>query len=587
MSSVSQDSFWSGQDKVPISQKSVSIPSQNGLEYSGGQRVIIEVPPTIEYIQPRESYLQFEVKLKLPAAVTTAGLNQTYLQLDETLGAQILLKDVRIYSGGSGRILLEEYVDYNVITGVKYSYETNDVIRAKRALTEGATFHSVKCRGTNGTTESHKNDVSDNKYFKNKFADTANLTDDAYKSVKVCLPLNTGLFSSNKVLPTLLTEGLVIDIQLEDANRVYRQLDTSRQLTKFKSKPVFHSVNGAIDGTANNIPNDADTLAIYVTNDNNILDGDQLPFCVGENIGFALLADGSEVVLTTPFVIAGIEKDGTNGLVKITFTGTGGRPTDAIVAGSVILHSLSVKGNADYDQCSYTISNVQMMVQQLQMPQGYTQKMMSMMKEGGSMNYDFLSFSNFKSSQLAGDVVSNIRLPLNMTRAKAILAVPTDASVYSGSQRISGNGTYLVYQEGATQDTADKQEFSDKSGLVGISDYISDYQFFYDGKLNPSRRVDCTKTSSQYSISQQPLIELEKALSMSNITPFSFRDFNNNFVIGRALSLHNGVYNTVGRDFNLQVNYEGTAPTKNKLWMSFISHIRRIEFKGSGISLQL
>ena len=227
------------------------------------------------------------------------------------------------------------------------------------------------------------------------------------------------------------------------------------------------------------------------------------------------------------------------------------------------------------------------MVQQLQMPQGYTQKMMSMMKEGGSMNYDFLSFSNFKSSQLAGDVVSNIRLPLNMTRAKAILAVPTDATVYSGSNRISGNGTYLVYQEGGTQNTADKQEFSDKSGLVGISDNISDYQFFYDGKLNPSRRVDCKKTSSQYSISQQPLIELEKALAMSNITPFSFRDFNNNFVIGRALSLHNGVYNTVGRDFNLQVNYEGAAPTKNKLWMSFISHIRRIEFKGSGISLQM
>ena len=95
MSSVSQDSFWSGQDKVPISQKSVSIPSQNGLEYSGGQRVIIEVPPTIEYIQPRESYLQFEVKLKLPAAVTTAGLKQTYLQLDETLGAQSLIRDIR------------------------------------------------------------------------------------------------------------------------------------------------------------------------------------------------------------------------------------------------------------------------------------------------------------------------------------------------------------------------------------------------------------------------------------------------------------------------------------------------------------
>ena len=37
MSSVQQDSFWTSEDKIPISQKSVSIPSSNGLEYKGGQ----------------------------------------------------------------------------------------------------------------------------------------------------------------------------------------------------------------------------------------------------------------------------------------------------------------------------------------------------------------------------------------------------------------------------------------------------------------------------------------------------------------------------------------------------------------------
>jgi hypothetical protein len=51
------DNFWTAEDKIPISQKRVSVPSQNGLEYSGGQRVVIEVPPTIQFIQPRESYL--------------------------------------------------------------------------------------------------------------------------------------------------------------------------------------------------------------------------------------------------------------------------------------------------------------------------------------------------------------------------------------------------------------------------------------------------------------------------------------------------------------------------------------------------
>jgi hypothetical protein len=36
MSSVYQDSFWTSEDKVPISQKSVSIPSQNGLLVAKG-----------------------------------------------------------------------------------------------------------------------------------------------------------------------------------------------------------------------------------------------------------------------------------------------------------------------------------------------------------------------------------------------------------------------------------------------------------------------------------------------------------------------------------------------------------------------
>ena len=78
---------------------------------------------------------------------------------------------------------------------------------------------------------------------------------------------------------------------------------------------------------------------------------------------------------------------------------------------------------------------------------------------------------------------------------------------------------------------------------------------------------------------------------MANITPFSFREFQSNFVIGRALSLHNGVYDTRGKDFNLQLEYLGettaSQPKKNKLWMNFVAHLRRIEFKGDGISLQV
>ena len=108
--------------------------------------------------------------------------------------------------------------------------------------------------------------------------------------------------------------------------------------------------------------------------------------------------------------------------------------------------------------------------------------------------------------------------------------------------------------------------------------------------MNPSRPVVCNKISNKTSIGQQPLIELEKALSVCGIRPLSFRKYHENAVIGRALSLQDGTYDTTGKDFNLQIEYsEGGVlePQKNKLWMNFVHHIRRIVIKGNQISLEV
>ena len=97
-------------------------------------------------------------------------------------------------------------------------------------------------------------------------------------------------------------------------------------------------------------------------------------------------------------------------------------------------------------------------------------------------------------------------------------------------------------------------------------------------------------------LSQQWAIEAEKALAMSGIRPLSFRDLHENAFIGRALSLNDGVYNTQGKDFSLQLAYEGTsavlplesaAPRKNKLWNCYCAHLRRLVVKGNAISLEV
>jgi hypothetical protein len=106
--------------------------------------------------------------------------------------------------------------------------------------------------------------------------------------------------------------------------------------------------------------------------------------------------------------------------------------------------------------------------------------------------------------------------------------------------------------------------------------------------LNPNRKVFTNKIATKNSIDQQPLIELEKALVMGGMKPFSMKKYRENFCIGRALSLQNGVYDTRGKDFALQVEYqESNAPTVDKLWHNWCIHLRRIAISGSAISLQI
>jgi len=571
-------SYWQSSDKIPISQKSISIPSQNGLEYSGGQRLLFDIPSSVEFIQPKESYLKWDVQLKLPS-----GKLPTKLQLDETLGAQSLIKDIRIYSGGAGKILLEEIQDYNVLTNIKYTYETNDVLRKKRALTEGATYHSVATRGTCGTTESHKNNVADNPYFKPKTSATSTTFDDTdFLKVKCCLPLNTGIFSNSKVFPIMMTEGLQIDILLEDADKVMRQLDQVMRLKRHKFMPLFHSIDGDLNAPQQ-VDSASDTKSIFLANDNMINSVKNVPFCVGEEIQFVKVSDATVLVPNPVAKISSISACATNDLIQLDFSASFQVSASITASGTFGVVSNSVEKESSYD-ATYTLSDCEMILQQLEMPQGYKSTMMKMMKEGGSMNYDFLSFTNYKYSQLSSDIVANIRLPLNMSRAKAILCVPTDSAVLSSEKNIVAKDTYNYFDVAGTNDNINN---SDKTGLVGVVDRLQEYQFFYDGKLNPSRKVNVSKTSTQVATSQQHIIELEKALSVSEIVPYSFLGFNENFVVGRALSLHNGVYDTRGKDFNLQVEYTGSTPTKNKLWNNFVSHLRRIEFTANGISLQV
>ena len=597
-------SFWSAEDKIPISQTKVSIPAQHGLQYSPGQKCEFHLPAGIGFFQPKESYLNLSVKISKDATA-----DPTRLQLDAETGLQVLLKDVRIYSGGAGRQLLEEYQNYNVLTALKYDYETNDTLRAKRGLTEGATVTSAAARSDHGMEDTQQNNLNENPYFEplpSSASFSSAWVNGSYREVKALLPLNTGIFSNDKIFPIAMTEGLVVEIIFEEVRKVFRTLDQTNGNRYLQMNPFFLSAGATTDTAAPALPNSAPSLPhphnssafqeFFVRRDNGQgWSGDikSFPFVVGEEIRFINAETGVDNPSSSLFEdspkIERIEYiGGTTNAVKVRLNGSY-RPTAAQLSQKDCLYSRAVLDSATYAP-SYLITNAEFVLQQVEMPAGYTSKLSQMMKSGGSMNYDFISATNYKISQLASERVANLRLPLSQSRAKSVLCIPTDASASGTARLLDCEGTYVTHYslESTAQLRAWNAVGSQRTGLVGCSDQITAYQLFYDGKLNPNRKVQCNKISSKNSIDQQPLIELEKALVMGNIMPYSLKKFRENFCIGRALSLQNGIYDTRGTDFNLQVEYqETTAPTIDKLWMCWCIHLRRIAISGSAIALQV
>ena len=113
-------SYWQADDSVRVGEKKISIPSENGLSYSPGQKVQIFVDPSTKFMDGRETYLQFNVKLSLPS-----GKKPTRLQLDKCTST--LIKNIRIYDGSRGQ-LLEEIADYATYVSVKYDYDKNKIL---------------------------------------------------------------------------------------------------------------------------------------------------------------------------------------------------------------------------------------------------------------------------------------------------------------------------------------------------------------------------------------------------------------------------------------------------------------------------
>lgn len=316
--------FWTAEDKIPISQKKVSVQAENGLQYSLGQQIDFVIPESVGYIQPSETYLRMDVKIQNNLDVSG---NKTRLFLDAETGCNVLIKDIRISSGGAQNILLEELQNVNVLTALKYDYENNDTQQKKRGLTEGTIIPTPpEQRGTLGCTSSATTNLSSNPYYTN----SVNFDNDNFETVKALLRLPTGIFQNDKIFPLGLTGGLRIQIMLEEAGKVIRTQDSVKNNVNQRCNPYWHSTNGSNTSPWNLANGDSQTQ-LFLQRANSVISVDNCPFVIGETIGFYDPTNGVDGGADFAPVITNIEyvfsagiggEDASSGLVKLSFAST-------------------------------------------------------------------------------------------------------------------------------------------------------------------------------------------------------------------------------------------------------------------------
>lgn len=607
-------SYWKNDEKIKVSQTQVSVPSTNGQSYSmtagqGTRRVDFEIPPSVKFMDGKNTYLNFDVKIALN------GQNKTRLTLDPFIGGNAMIKNFRCYANTANRPLLEEITEYNAKVQIQYSYDQDDSKRKMRALKEGALVPTIKNRGTLGTSVSNNIDLSTNPYFKPELNADANWSDADFVTAKITLPIHSGLFSGNSVVfPCMLTNGLLVELDLEDPARYVKQLDSVNRNRRMQQNPVFNGVGTVGTDMAANA---SDHTIIFLERSNNVKSVETCPFVRGELIGICSKTDpNSEASLTTTaaagqayLTITDIttEASGGNTYVKLTCgefqnstTGTG----VAVTSGNFIVFSAAIDQFRTQNDDNTTqliakktsfpvkvdISNVEMVVQQVTVDPRYESGMMSKIKSGGAIEIDIPSVTNYKHSLLSSNRNATVPLDVSNTRAKSVIVMASDASVLDSADLIGG--LRATYSEEVT--TMDGRLNSIRSGQVGIIDRLTSWQMVIDDVQTPSQPCVVSKINRGQSIAAQPLVFLEQALKQAGIEPTSFVDYNRNFLIGKAYALNNGVANLNNKSNQLQLLYNeknaagvDLAPTHNKLLYCFIFHLRRITIKGNSVVVTL
>ncbi len=612
-----------------ITSKSTLVPSDHQLDYKDGDTIRFDVPAFMSYIDPRQSVLKMNVKVR----------GSSIYRFNEKIGAQSVVNNLRIYDGTQTHTL-ENQQSYAERLVKEYHYSENDSIKHKRNLLEGAEssveegFHTHINQSGSRTDKSVTMNTSQlgNGYSPLEPVGAAPELDGTTilanpNTIEVVLPLASGILGtmSKRMFPAALTQGLKVEIDTNLAtkalqiwseagfagqewsidgaglaNAVYVPAKTNFAIQSIVGGGVGAAMTGIrvfADSLISSVPPAAasavDAAALVPVNRaRNIAQG---------MVGASNLLVGRPIFAWTTGVFPGTlpsyECIGT--IVSMNYA-VGATPTVDITLGKVPAQYQTVAGGGNVN--NYTPTGARDVISAF----AAVAAPAASFEQSG-----IVSISPADSTKECSYSLSNIELVLKtaappksytdnlfrqtQTEEGAVvdfLTCDTYRNNVNAGEVIAQINLPVLNQRAVSMMTLPINQSLAHSVLVDnfatTLDNIQQYSFIINGKLTPTRAVHLGRLNNNKS-EQVALWEIEKALSSAKISVRNLDKQEGQFCIARALARYGGVYNLAADgNISLRLEYSSqTLPVENKLLTSYIYGLRRIRATKNGLIVEL
>lgn len=553
--------------------------------YSLGDVLKFQLDPSVQFLNTGESYLRFNLVVGEKGKgtlVNDVAQSNHYApwMLDPQLGAEALVKSLRIATLGTGRVL-EEITDYNVWAKKVKAYEGNNTVENMRQLYYGTDNYDV--RQTNLLT---KRSISNNS--------TENQGTQSNNEIEVFLRFSlSGLLGADQVLPvSLMGGGLEVQVQLEDD--VFKILTVQGQYNKNGLKNATMNANNRnlIDEIAGYSPDSAFKVASFdsagaggftasrwaLLDNGNVtlagalstgnIDSDAkilgLPFYNGQKI--VCYNSGGAGVVVEP-VIDYLEA--VNNQLKIVFKNTIDVSAIPNNDTKVWVKMRSMDG-VNYNGAltknpSLTLSNVEYLCTIYKPSQQEIKKYESAINSPSGYMLDYKTYTNYSNNSSTGSLqVSNL-IPCKYSRVYSVF------SFWENNSDIN-----LPYKDNLM--TPNNEDVKPKR-----------YVYKLNGLLIPNRPVDLDKfqrTREQNgNWNVVALREMKQAFKDCGLPMRDLLRSDVDLVLGRSLTRKPNTYSLRDLQGELRLDVEFDANNKNLLHHSVVCCVKSIVVKGNDLEV--